>query len=170
MNGDMPKSIAKSFVLHCLLALLFLLPSSKKGDGDKPGKQGKGQFPENAEQRQIIEKSIAVELKEVAKPGIGIKQKPHAFVDRNCGKAAWFGGIGVEIGYAWQQHKFVIDKVYDGYPASAVGIKPGDYIVNFLDDVKGEVGTEVTLNVERDGQTIAFTTKREKICVEEKKP
>ncbi len=72
----------------------------------------------------------------------------------------WFGGVGIT-------HSFrEIIKVNKGYPAEKAGVKVGDIILN-EEELRGEVGTEVTMLIIRDGDPLEFTFERGKICTED---
>ena len=88
-----------------------------------------------------------------------------------------YSGIGAESSH--YDDKLVITEVYEGYSAEEKGIKVGDRIVK-IDDVlvadyengqisallKGVPGSTVNLAVERQGKTLNFVVKREKIIVD----
>ncbi|HET8574717.1 MAG TPA: S41 family peptidase [Candidatus Paceibacterota bacterium] len=84
-----------------------------------------------------------------------------------------FGGLGVEIGV--RDQKLVVIAPLAGTPAAQAGIKSGDTITEVngkptsqmtvdeaVDQIRGEVGTSVTLTVVRDGEKnpLSFTIKR----------
>lgn len=75
-----------------------------------------------------------------------------------------FGGIGVTMGF--KDNKVTIISVLDDTPGQKVGLQAGDEITAVDDTpvtemqpeevamhIRGEVGTEVTLSISRDGQT-----------------
>lgn len=88
-----------------------------------------------------------------------------------------YSGIGAESSH--YDDKMVITEVFEGYSAEEVGIKVGDEIIK-IDDVfvadsnsnqistllKGVAGSDVNLIVKRQGETLNFTVKREKIIVD----
>lgn len=88
-----------------------------------------------------------------------------------------FGGIGVQIEYNHNDQTLMISQVFKDGPAEAGGMKVGDYIVkvdgktldelggynNAVYHVRGEIGTEVTVTVDRNGTLIDITMVRETI-------
>lgn len=79
----------------------------------------------------------------------------------------WFGGVGLTLNalgpglIVLNAHKF--------YPAATSGIVPGDIILTPVSEMKGEVGSDVNVEVIRDGKLLTFTMKRGKICIDESK-
>lgn len=76
----------------------------------------------------------------------------------------FFGGIGIVMTTLLGR----VLKVSEGYPASRAGILPGDFIVEDVKFIKGEIGTPINVTVIRDAETLKFSMIREKICVIEK--
>ena len=87
-----------------------------------------------------------------------------------------FVGIGVSVLRNELEGTILVQSVEIGSPAEAAGITADDYIVavdgariedigpsELVNRVKGEVGTEVTVTVKRDGAEIDFTMVRAKI-------
>lgn len=86
------------------------------------------------------------------------------------------GGVGILVDPKHDAKKrFVIFETLDGFPGQAVGLRPGDCIVRvagqpvndlsyrqLADLVRGNLGTRVTITVERIGQTkpLDFTVER----------
>ena len=95
------------------------------------------------------------------------------FEDFETEMSGVFGGIGVLIEYDHTEGTLLVSQVYEG-PAKEGGMKVGDYIVgvdgktfeemggyqNVIYFVRGEVGTDVTVTVDRDGQLIDITMTR----------
>ena len=95
------------------------------------------------------------------------------FEDFETEMSGEFGGINVLIEYDHNNGTLMISQVYDG-PAKDAGMKVGDYIVgvdgktfeemggyqNVIYFVRGDVGTEVTVTVDRNGQLIDITMTR----------
>lgn len=77
----------------------------------------------------------------------------------------YYGGIGVDIDYSPRGQ--MVTSVHPGYPAEALGIVVGDYIgiTKGGNDIRGEIGTEITLYILREGSVLTKTTKRAKICI-----
>ena len=85
-----------------------------------------------------------------------------------------FGGIGVQIEYNHNDQTLMISQVFKDGPAEAGGMKVGDYIVavdgksldelggynNAVYHVRGEIGTSVTVTVDRNGTLIDITMVR----------
>lgn len=148
----MLKDITKSSVLHALLLLAFIyMPFG--GSGEEEGEKGKSKKPEYTEvdilPPPVEEEAVTAEgdleaLKKIA---------PHA--GDKC--ASFFGGIGI------QESSFAIVTVYPGYPADRAGILPGDEVLS-TNEIRGEVGTPVTVVVIRNGVRIEFHLIRDKIC------
>jgi hypothetical protein len=172
----MKKSLGYSLTVHLVLLslLLFGLP---KGCGTGNFKKQEGLNAPKSQEGSIVEKqTIQVELEE-PKEGITKKEpspspKPSSkFVDRDCGKLEWFGGIGVQGEYetgSGDRMTAIVAEVVKGYPAYDMGVKVGDRILNFS-ELKGEPGTDVTVEIYRSGETLTLTGTREKICLESKK-
>jgi C-terminal processing protease CtpA/Prc len=84
------------------------------------------------------------------------KSKPEGKTESNkCPKN--YGGIGVTI------INNMVTEVYTGYPAHKNGILVNDYIIT-PDVLRGEVGTQITLQIVRNDDILTLTMKREKIC------
>lgn len=87
-----------------------------------------------------------------------------------------YGGIGVTVGF--RDSSFVITDIMNGYEAQKKGLRVGDKIL-MIDDrelrnekvenmrnlVRGPVGTEVRLMIERDGETITYNMVRQEIIL-----
>lgn len=79
-----------------------------------------------------------------------------------------YGGIGITSHFN-QENEFVITEVYQGFPGDKAGLKPGD-IVREIDQktfedktpdeigdlIKGQAGTELSLNIFRKGENRTF--------------
>lgn len=158
----MKKALILSFLAHSLLfspLLLSLIPGCGGG-------KGTGSPPDERSQRQIIEKKKAEEPIEVGLINLPKKAKP-AKSQKDHSKDEcdyFFGGIGIE--HSGLDGK--VDKVYAGYPAEAAGIQVGDALVDYS-HIIGEIGTEVSVTLTRDGQTITKTMIRDKICMSPRK-
>lgn len=88
-------------------------------------------------------------------------------------------GIGVNVTYRADLNTIRVMSVMEGSSAQAAGILPNDYLVAvdgqqlseigyyaFVQAITGEEGTEVTVDVERDGQLLSFTMQRTRIDVQ----
>ena len=87
------------------------------------------------------------------------------------------GYVGIGIGVAEENGRFVVLTVYDDGPASKAGMQPGDIIEKVdgtapkdLDDavarMTGEEGTDVTVTVNRDGEKIDLTMTRKELSID----
>ena len=87
-----------------------------------------------------------------------------------------FGGIGVMVEYNDQDKTIMINTVYPGSPAEKAGIQTGDFIyavdgktitelgyTNAVNYVRGEIGTNVELELIRDGKHITVTATRAEV-------
>lgn len=127
------------------------------GDGDQPG-GGAG------ESRTITSKPITARSITEKELGDIVGEKGGKTKDaEKC--EDWYGGIGV---YYSAILGGLITEVHPGYPADKAGIKSGDYLLSDPDELKGEPGVEITVNIRRDGKLISVRLTREKICVERK--
>ena len=158
-----------SILAHALL--IFLLMGGIKGCGGGNGsgdsdKKGDKQGMKDPDKRQIAEKpsTMQVELVEVPPEDKGITVKKPKFTARDCGANNWFGGIGIQIGYG--DHGVVADHVYKGYPGYKAGLQDGDILINW-DKLRGDPGSEIVIQVSRNGQLLTLPTVREKICLEQ---
>lgn len=90
-----------------------------------------------------------------------------------------YGGIGSLIRRSGD--RVIIAEPYDGFPAAKTGIRAGDIILSVdgistqqmpiksvSEKLKGKPGTELTLKIDRYGETepLQFTLKREKISIQ----
>ena len=87
-----------------------------------------------------------------------------------------FGGIGVIIEYDHEKQTLMVSSVYIDSPAEAAGIQVGDYIIgvnghsteelgylNVVYEVRGEIGTPVTLTLLRGDKTVECTAIRAEV-------
>lgn len=73
-----------------------------------------------------------------------------------------FGGIGVTFeGFGDR----TISEIHKGYPAYRAGLRVGDRILN-TGNVRGPVGSQITITFEREGVIYDVDLVRDKICVE----
>lgn len=90
--------------------------------------------------------------------------------------AGSFGGIGVTMGF--KDNKVTIISVLPGTPGEQAGLATGDEIIavdgtsvtelqstEVAMRIRGEVGTDVTLTIRRDGETRDYTITRDTITV-----
>ncbi len=85
-----------------------------------------------------------------------------------------FGGIGVQVEYDHIEQTIMVNQVFADGPAGTAGMKVGDYIIgvdgkgfeelggyqNVINHIRGEVGTDVTVTVDRNGEKIDITVTR----------
>lgn len=87
-----------------------------------------------------------------------------------------FGGIGVMVEYNDADESIMVNTVYPDSPAEKAGIKVGDFIHavdgktveelgyhNAVYYVRGEIGTDVTLTLLRDGKLVTVTATRAEV-------
>lgn len=164
MKNDLRRPLISSVILHTLpfilLALLSLLGGGGNSDKNKDGKgQAKEEkfdvdiIPPKGEEEFVAEESEFDKLK---------KKSPH--VGDDCDN--FYGGVGIVQSYG--PNGYVIQEVYEGYPAARAGLQPGDELLP-TEEIRGEVGTPVVLKIKRHGQIIVFDLIRDKICTSEKK-
>ena len=88
--------------------------------------------------------------------------RPRAYEDMRTNTAGHFGGLGIEVGM--REGEITVLRVLDGNPASRVGMKTGDRIVQIDDEstvtmtlneavglMRGPAGSEVAIYVRREG-------------------
>lgn len=158
-DKELRKNLILSSMLHALpaiiIALLSLLGGS--GDGEKESKTAKEEqmevdiIPPKAEEEVVVVEESAIEkLKKIA---------PHAGDDCDY----FYGGIGIVQGFSSKTGEFTIQEVYPGYPASRAGIQAGDEIIS-TEEIRGEIGTPITVRVRSNGHVISYDLIRDKIC------
>lgn len=87
-----------------------------------------------------------------------------------------YGGIGISVSF--RDSSIIITEIMNGYEAQKKGLRVGDRIVeidgvdlrnqkaeNTRNLVRGPVGTEVSLKIERDGEEISFNLMRQEIIL-----
>ena len=87
-----------------------------------------------------------------------------------------FGGIGVVVETNYNDGTMLVTSVYIDSPADKAGFKVGDYIAkvngtpiseigitNVIYEIRGKIGTTVTITVERDGALLDLVATREQI-------
>lgn len=109
---------------------------------------------------------VQIVVKEETKPTAPPKAKgpgPKASTKHveACDKS--FGGVGLYL--TGQQDSGMVDRVVAGYPAYNAGIQAGDRFQVVGDvSLQGEIGTAVTVLIERSGEVFRLTLTRVKIC------
>lgn len=148
---------------------LLLLLAGKGGFGLFDGEKGKGKGKFEGED---IGNIIDIEpIHELQRPDLTVGDPLEAErqrlkkLRRDC--TPYFGGIGITLDFSGR-----IETVHLGYPAEAHGILVGDVLLS--PDVKGEIGTEVLVRIQRGSEILEIPMIRERICVrdvgEKKKP
>lgn len=87
-----------------------------------------------------------------------------------------FGGIGVVVESNYKEGTMLVSSVYIDSPADAAGFEVGDYILkvdgtpiseigieNVIYKIRGEIGSSVTITVDRNGQAIDLVAIRAQI-------
>lgn len=155
----MKKSIAFSLFLHILpIVLILTMKTNQKGDGEK---DKNGQGSEQPIEIEVVElpkeDKDAVEKDKDEKGDLPEEKKKN----ENC--KYYYGGIGVEVNYLSSK----LTKVFKGYAAEKAGLEVGDLVESFTgEDIRGEVGTTISLRVTRGAEVLIVNVVREKICYE----
>lgn len=171
----MKKALRYSILIHItFFALLFLAGAKGCGTGSGNSRTSNAGQEESKlagndkasketmtiEMGDILPKpSKDKELVEQPKPSDkdGIVKEDQTPADDECPDS--YGGIGC----MWSGQ--MVDSVMPGYPAARAGIQRGDYPLESYSEVRGEIGTAVTLHVYRNGELLEFHMVREKICI-----
>ena len=101
---------------------------------------------------------------------------PEKYDDFNQDMSGKFGGIGVMVEYNHQDESIMVATVYPDGPADKAGFKVGDFIhavngelisdigyLNAVTKIRGEIGTDVSVTVIRDGEEILLTATRDEV-------
>ena len=99
-----------------------------------------------------------------------------AYREQKTEQNAEFVGIGVYVSYSAHENTVQVLSVYEGTPAAEAGILPGDYIISvdgvdlgeisyyeLVNRIRGEVDTDVTVGIKRDGKMKTLTMTRKKV-------
>lgn len=133
-------AIAISAVTHILLLLTLLEENVNSG------------YNSGSDKVTIVPRAVTTEIRYKGKgPG---KSKPKPKKSK-CKE--WYGGIGIieAMGEIWS--------VYPGYPAADAGLLAGDRIIG-TEEVRGEVGTILEIDVNRGEKLLHFKITRGRIC------
>lgn len=174
----MKKPLILSLLAHCLLLALFLNQSQKSdggnGNSNTGNETGEGNGALIGQDRGEILPPPTVKVMEVTpevqkeiekqKDAMELAEKKNKPEQKASpapdGCITWFGGIGVSIdpvsGY--------IHEVYPGYPAYESGLRSGDVILEISSEIQGEVGTPLTMIIQRGADQYRLTLIRAKIC------
>lgn len=128
------------------------LPSESKLTNSKPKKNPSKFEPPQA---STVELSIFDLGVKKASPKKALK----------CPDGFWYGGVGIshEMQNVAGKWRVIISEVAKGYPAYEAGVRVRDELLN-PDDLLGEVGSTVEIQVKRNGTSLIFLTTRAKIC------
>ena len=160
-------SLALSSIIHAAPFIILALMTGSSGSSNqhkenrKPGVQDNGNIIPRDDSKEPIEVTVF--------NGKGFKKRKPIVKHKDNKCKDFFGGIGVQFNIF--EERGVIDKVVPGYPAEFAGMKSGDRIISPpFPEIKGEVGTEVTITfMTLQGETKTITLTRDKICVDKTK-
>lgn len=179
--------------LACLVTIILVLPTMKYYNSYVPMREPEGELKQNAEKLEellsLIEAGHIVdsdltELTDAAAAAMlaatgdpwssyipASKMVSHDEREENA-----YAGIGIAINTEDISKGFLISHVEPGGSAHKAGILAGDLIISVQGQnlvgkdiafarglIRGEAGTEVTVTVLRDGQTLEFTMERMQI-------
>jgi C-terminal processing protease CtpA/Prc len=182
------RSLVLSLALHSSLVAAVLFHgggglgngnSDVDGKGDGKGQaqtaggkdpNGKGNAPEQngniidkpVKATLVPEKEIEKQIEKDRKSQMALEEKARQEKAKKLKDECpfYYGGIGIsQIGNS-------VGHAFEGYPAANAGIRDGDVIISDIDNIRGEVGTPVTVVVMRNGNVLTFELIRDKICVE----
>jgi len=152
------KDIVKSTIIHILIVILFILPglSSNNQQSSSSEAQSEGDIkPFESEKQEVTPIDVEYSDRKIVAPHAGVP----------CKSNKSYGGVGIYTGY--MNNDYYITYAVEGYPAAIAGLKAGDKIVYPKEyDIRGTIGTEVSMIIERNGQQMTFNLVRDKICVE----
>ena len=138
-----------SLSVHAIPVLLFLILG---GGGDSNSDKVNGLIiPKVSDSQTEVE---------ISKSGTEKSKPKHA--NQKC--PTYFGGIGI----THDSMNFSVLTVYEGYPAYEAGIKKGDTIITPVNDIRGEVGTELVFEYisYETGDYVRTVIIRDKICTQ----
>lgn len=172
MNKKDIAAFLTSLTLHLAVLLIALHlggEGNEKGNSKEKGKgEGNNRY-KGVDASTVIEKERPTEVEIVEQPEIKspMPKKPKKQAknaDKEC-PGKWYGGIGVQTGFEPVRRLITIDRIFSGYPADIAGLQVGDIILNVSDnEILGEPGTQINMLIERNGQILAFSFKRGKVC------
>ena len=101
---------------------------------------------------------------------------PDANDDFNQDMSGTFGGIGLMVEYNHQDESIMVATVFPDGPADIAGFRVGDFIeavdgvpiseigyLNAVYKIRGQIGTDVSVTVLRDGESIVLTATRDQV-------
>jgi len=165
---ELKKGVRWSLLVH---ATLLILLASRFGMDPSAGDKKGGSEGEESD-KQGLEQSIEVEIVDppsqdhdtqismIEADDIG--KTPHA--SDECKE--FYGGIGIHQMYTTYEDgtdRVVVFEVHPGYPAHRAGIEPGDALLN-SGEIRGEIGTPVTVHTLKKGKPVTYSLIRDKIC------
>ena len=136
----------------------------------------KSAYVEPVDDAELLEDAIRGMLKGLDPHSVYLE--PEAFEDLQVSTSGEFGGVGIEV--SQEEGLIRVITPIDDTPAQRAGIKAGDLITKIddksvqslgLDEaiglMRGEVGTPITLTINRDGESepLEFTVERAVIHV-----
>ncbi len=133
----------------------------------------------NLKDKAAVTDGIITALVEFSGDPYGIYRVPTESEDHNEDMSGKFGGIGVVVEYNDVDLTVMITEVMIDSPAEKAGIRVGDLVYavdgrlvseighrNAINYVRGEIGTEVTLVMQRNGELHTFVATRELVTVQ----
>lgn len=165
------KAILVSLALHA--SMLTAVMQQRQGSSTYPGGPGgQGQRPSTVKgeiveaPKQFKDVQMQIEIVEANDKG-RIALKPSPAPEQNC--QDYFGGIGITHEWQWRRQEYArITQVVPGYPAWNAGLKVGDRIDILTTEIKGDIGTQVSVSVIKGGEPQVMTFTRAKICLRTK--
>lgn len=161
---NLKQSFSISLVLHAFILLHIMSSPTKGGPQGNPSGDSKVENKLNKDDlsgKNIVERPTEVTLIEQPKQqDKGPGKKPKHTKATNCKQ--FFGGIGV----LYVNTEGEVQTVYRGYPASEAGILEGDIILN-AGQIRGDVGTPITVSILRGSLNLDIEMTRAKICLED---
>lgn len=155
-----------SILIHLLFAGLIIGGGNCKSGGDSDqGAKNKTQTNDGeiqdkkSDDKPVEDKSISIDIIQLPKKD---ESKDKGVTE--CKDNFWYGGIGIE-----QNANREIIYIAHGYPAEKAGLKLGDIILSDV-EIRGEPGTQVTLDIRRGDEMFNITITRDKVCLIEATP
>lgn len=156
----MKKPFVLSMICHALIIFGALgLPKGCGGGGDGDGTNPPATNVVKFEPKPDQEPQEVSIIHEKG-PGDRVKKS----VKKKC-TSLTYGGIGVTFSLmlSGRENALIVDGVAPGYVAESIGIKIGD-VISSTEEIKGKVGTPVTLTIRSNGTVRTMTVLRDEIC------
>ncbi|MBQ2968433.1 MAG: S41 family peptidase [Clostridia bacterium] len=164
-----------SYVLVAVLAVTFTLHAVSKDNGNVKKTYLRVLINRYFDGEIDKEKMLEYELSGMV---AGLDDPHSYYIPEEIGYEAFeesitgnYAGIGIQM--METEEGFLVDAVFPNTPAQKAGVQMGDYIVAVngesaeshtidwvSDKIRGEEGSEVTVDFDRDGKTVSFTMKR----------